>query len=347
MNANVCFLSTLAAFFTSWLPDVKGLSENTIRSYQYAFALLFEYLHDVLGTDPSKVTFDTMTKNVLTGYLNWLEETRGCLPRTRNQRLAALSSFATYAIGEDPIKAMGFCSTIKSIPAKRVAKDTFPPYFSIKEIEQLLALPDTSKRRGYRDAVLLSVMYSSGARAQEVCDIRVSDCHFGEQTTLTLVGKGRKIRQVVIPSPCAKLLEGFISHNNPSHLSAEGQSRHLFSSQTHEHMSVSCIEAIVKKYVTEAKEKYPNLYNDGPYSPHSFRHSIAVHMLEAGIPLPIIKVFLGHASIESTMVYATVSPELAGKYLLEKTPVLGIKTTGWKKFISDALPFLLKYSCKA
>lgn len=91
----------------------------------------------------------------------------------------------------------------------------------------------------------------------------------------------------------------------------------FFSSQTNEHMTISCVEEIVKKYVRMAKQENPSLFREKNYSPHSFRHSIAVHMLEAGIPLPVIKNFLGHSSIEVTMIYATVSDELKNKYLKE------------------------------
>lgn len=92
---------------------------------------------------------------------------------------------------------------------------------------------------------------------------------------------------------------------------------HAFSSQINEHMTIFCVEEIVKKYVRLAKMENPSLFREKKCSPHSFRHSIAVHMLEAWIPLPVIKNFLGHSSIEVTMIYATVSDELKNKYLKE------------------------------
>jgi site-specific recombinase XerD len=344
MSRSTHFLEHLTTFFTSWLPDTKGVSTNTIRSYKHAFGLLFEYLDKKLKFKPDHVRFDTLTRDVLTGYLDWLENERGCKPQTRNQRLAALSSFARFAVGQDAIETMGFCAAVEGIPGKRADKNELPAYFSLEEISLLLALPDTSKKIGYRDAVLLSVMYASGARAQEVCDLMISDCHFGEQTVLTVTGKGRKVRQVVIQQACAALLKGFIERRLFNRSMEEGLTRHLFSSQTHEHMSISCVEAIVAKYVKIAKERYPEQFQCKVYSPHSFRHSIAVHMLEAEIPLPVIKTFLGHASIESTMIYATVTPALASRYLKEKSTLLDIHTTEWKKPIVDALPFLLRYT---
>ena len=102
-------------------------------------------------------------------------------------------------------------------------------------------------------------------------------------------------------------------------LNASGTQRHLLSSQTHEHMTISCLEAIVKKYVLKAKKFRPDLFHEH-YTPHSFRHSIAMHMLESGIPLPVIKTFLGHASIATTMIYASANYELVNKYLRDKNP---------------------------
>jgi site-specific recombinase XerD len=343
MNTKRDFLGLLAPFLTTWLPHTRGLSKNTVRSYQQAFSLLFEYLHDECGKKPMSVGFDTLAKDVLCDWLDWLEERRGCKPRTRNQRLAALSSFASYAAEEGMESAMAFCSAVSAIPAKRTPKGGSMVHFTLEEVRLLLALPDTSRRIGARNAVMLSVLYSSGARAQELCDLKVGDVHFGEQTVLKITGKGNKTRQVAIHKQCANLLRRHIKRTGLSG-GSDIQSRHLFSSQTHEHMSISCVEEVVAKYVAEAKNLYPGKFQHERYTPHSLRHSIAVHMLEAEIPLPVIKVFLGHASIETTMVYATVTPELAAKYLREKSPDIGVKLTPWKKSMTDKLPFLLKFA---
>jgi site-specific recombinase XerD len=344
MKSEKGFLELLASFVSIWLPHTKGLSKNTVRSYRQAFSLLFEYLHEEHGKKPMSVTFDTLTKDVLCGWLDWLEAHRGCKPKTRNQRLAALSSFAEYVAEENLGSAIAFCSTVAAIPAKRTPKGGSVVHFTLEEMGLLLALPDTSRCVGSRDAVMLSVLYSSGARAQELCDMKVGDVHFGKQTVLRIVGKGNKARQVAIHRKCADLLRRYLklvglNGNEPSTLS-----RHLFSSQTHEHMTISCVEEVVGKYVVKAKGLYPDKFPHKSYTPHSFRHSVAVHMLEAEIPLPVIKVFLGHASIETTMVYAAVTPELAAKYLKERSPDIGVKLTAWKKPITEALPFLLKYA---
>ena len=123
---------------------------------------------------------------------------------------------------------------------------------------------------------------------------------------------------VTIPENSAVMLKNYLNSRNLSVSNVKNRQRHIFSSQTNEHMSISCIEAIVKKYVVKLKEAYPLLFRRKTYTPHSFRHSIAVHMLECGESLVVIKAFLGHVSIQSTTVYASVTPELANKYLRER-----------------------------
>jgi site-specific recombinase XerD len=132
-----------------------------------------------------------------------------------------------------------------------------------------------------------------------------------------LRGKGGKSRTVVIPEQCARLLKKHMGQIEPKCPGAD--LRHVFSSQTREHMTISCVEEVVKKSILKAKETRPDLFPHN-YTPHSFRHSIATHMLESGIPLPAIKAFLGHASINTTMIYTSVSQELVAEYLKERNP---------------------------
>ena len=156
----------------------------------------------------------------------------------------------------------------------------------------------------FRSAVL-RFMYATGTRAQEVCDLTVKSVNFRSTgTTIDIVGKGSKARRIRIPDPCASMLRKYIRHRR---IETEPD-RHIFSSQTHEHMTISCVEEIYKKYIKLAKEKTPNLFKEEHYSPHSMRHTTGQHMLEAGVPIMVIKAFLGHASVQTTQIY-TESPQ--------------------------------------
>lgn len=310
MKKNSAFLDVLSSYFTEYLPVTKGLSSNSIRSYKYSFQLLFSFLKEEKGILPEKVTFHTLEKDVPEQFLSWLEKCRSCSISTRNQRLSCISSFSKYAARKEPVEAAGFHGTLSSIPKKKES-EKMPVYFTKEEISIMLHLPSGIGTVGYRDLVLLSVLYASGARAQELCDLKVSDIRFGEKASIKLIGKGKRGRIITIPDDCAVLLKTYLEYEK------KAVESHVFSSQTHEHMTISCVEEIVKKYVREAKRKHPALFKEKRYTPHTFRHSIAVHMLEAGVPLPVIKNFLGHVSLETTLIYATVSDELKDKYLAE------------------------------
>lgn len=334
-------LQVLAEYFETYLPTSRGVSPNTIKSYQYAFRLLFEFMQDEMGIQPDKVTFDNFAGGSVLRYLSWLEKNRGCSAKTRNQRLAAIVSFAKYAAKKSFIQSLPFVSEVADIPKKKAPKDEDLRYFTKEEISILLNMPDSTQDCGRRDAVLMSTLYSSGARAQEICDLTVNDISFGKTTTIRLVGKGQKARMIVIPEKSSDLLKGYLKSRNLDVDNINLRLRHVFSSQTHEKMTISCVEAIVKKYVDHAKEKHPTLFKRHSYSPHSFRHSIAVHMLESGESLAVIRAFLGHASISSTMVYASVTPELANRYLRERSEGIDIpETVDANEERFSELPFL-------
>ncbi|MCD8501486.1 MAG: site-specific integrase [Bacillaceae bacterium] len=333
----------LEDFFTDYLPNVKGLSKNSITAYQYAFQLLFRYLLDEKGLRPDKVTFEALSRETIEDFLLYLEDERGCSIKTRNLRRAAIFSFARFASKKSFSAALPFYSGISQVPKKREPKKIGFKHFSKEEITTLLKMQDTSRLIGQRDVTLLSLLYASGARAQELCDIKLDDITLGSPTKVRLTGKGSKSRVVTIPDNCTAILKEYLRSRKLDLSSVVTKDRHLFSSQTREHMTIACVEGVVKKYVTKAKEENPHLFRENSYSPHSFRHSIAVHMLEAGDSLVAIKAFLGHSSIATTCIYATVTPELANKYLDERgKPLQDVASTNNPPPLSLAMPFLFR-----
>ena len=305
------FMNLLENFFVDYLPHSAGLSENTIRSYKYAFRLLLEYLQEKRGLFPGQVTFSCLDYENVNAFLLWLEDIRGCTASTRNQRLAALSSFASYAQNRNFEAATIYMNAISKVTVKKLTQAP-RTIFSLDEVRILLALPNTSTEIGRRDQALLSLMYASGARAQEICDLRVRDVSFQKDgTRLTIMGKGNKTRRILISRPCAEILRKHIHSRRLDGM----PDRHLFSSQMHEHMSISCIEEIFKKYIRIAKEENPTLFQEKRYTPHTMRHTCATHMLEAGVPMMAIKNFLGHASISTTERYAELTQGTVNKHI--------------------------------
>lgn len=302
MKDNEIFLSALENFLNRYLPDTKGTSANTQRSYRDAFRLLFRFLIDEKKIQAGKIGYDSLDYQTLSDFLDWLQSGRKCASATRNQRLAALSSFSLYSQLVNPTESLAFRRAVLQIPHKKSTEKS-PVFFTKEEMKVLFSLPDRTTKIGRRDYAILSFMYASGARAQEVCDLRRKNITFGkDKTTVTLTGKGGKARRIGIPAVVGKIVEKYFVSTG------KGNEDYVFSSQTHGHMTVSCIEEIYKKYIELARKRNPGLFRL-EYSPHSMRHTTATHMVEAGIPMTVIKNFLGHSSVQTTLIYATVTQE--------------------------------------
>lgn len=306
-------LEVLSDFVDIHMPVIAGLSENTIRLYKSCFRLLLTYLHNVKGITPETAKFRLLDYETLTGFLDWLETEQKCSVSTRNVRLATLHSFAAYAQHRNLDAAMTFLTSLKRIPAKK-APSKPRTYFTREEVMALLRTPDIHSRMGRRDTVLLSLMYASGMRAQEVCDLTVGNVLDDDgKTILVITGKGKKTRRIRIADRCAVMLKDYLSWRGI----ARQAGRHVFSTQTHEHMTISCVEAIYKKHLQEAKRQNPSLFPVCGYSPHSMRHTCAMHMLEAGVPVMAIKNFLGHSSVTTTERYAELTQSTVDKHIQE------------------------------
>ena len=293
------FMLLLEQFFTEYMPLSSGLSPNTVRSYKHSFRLLFQYVYQVKKKDAGEIVFQDLDFETIDSFLKWIESERGCSVSTRNLRLSALTSFAAYAQNRNFEAATVFANAVRRVPVK---KASIQPRitFSLDEVSVLLRLPDPEKRLGFRDQVLLNLMYASGARAQEICDLKVRDFLVEKNLyKLTITGKGNKTRRIVIAKPSGILLKRYLEETGRA-----GQlDAYIFSSQTHPQMTISCIEEIYKKYVALAKAEHPKMFLEKRYTPHTMRHTTATHMLEAGVPIMAIKNFLGHSSISTTERY--------------------------------------------
>lgn len=309
----ITFMTLLEDYFKTYLPYSRGLSSNTINSYKQSFLLLLRFMLEEKGKKADDIRFSDLNYATLLDFFNWLETDRLCKPTTRNQRLSALSAFSEYAQNRDFDAASVFRSAIIRVPVKK-GKQKTRAVFTRQEIKILLGLPDESYETGLRDKVLLSFMYATGARAQEICDLKVRDLRIDvNSASVTLTGKGTKTRQVGIPVKMAGTLQSYIKHKHIESF----PNRHIFSSQTHEQMTISCVEGIYKKYVSLAKKNNPELFLADSYPPHSMRHSTACHLLEARVDIVTIKNILGHVSVQTTQIYAEMSQNTVDQKLRE------------------------------
>lgn len=298
------FLDVMEDFISSYLPLEKGCSSKTVESYKTTYRLLLDYLYEHKNLPSDQISFDKLDYETITGFLDWLQENRNCSARTRNQRLAALNSFSKYA-RNICLEAAFLRNTLNKIPQKKAQRNV-KSIFTLDEVQILLAMPSDHTEIGRRDKVLLSAMYGAGTRCEETCSLKVKNIRFnknGGANVDIIKGKGGKSRTVWISEPCARLIKGYIRYRDI----ADKPEAYLFKSQTHEKMSVSAIEEVYKKYIAKAKQEHPDKFRSDDYTPHTMRRSAASHMLESGIPMEVIRTFLGHSSVYTTELYAVLS----------------------------------------
>lgn len=304
------FAYYLTNFLSRYLPGILGLSQNTIMSYRDTFSLFLDYCSKNKNIKPEKVSLEHLDRKLIEEFLEWLEKTRKCITSTRNVRLAALHSFCRYLQMECP-DFIHPAQQILSIPMKK-KKKVFVEHITLEAIKFLLAKPDCCTEKGRRDMVLLSLLYDSGARVQELVDIKVRDIRTTYPSTVKLTGKGNKTRIIPLMKPMTGLLKSYLKENRL--LAPHTFDYPLFSNRSKDKLTRAGIAYVVRKYVTIAIKESPGLFPK-KVSPHCFRHSKAMHLLQSGVNLIYIRDFLGHVDIQTTEVYARVDGEMKRKAL--------------------------------
>lgn len=292
------FPRILSSFLLNKLPVVQNQSGNTITSYRDTFIRLLTYMQDVVRVNAGKVRVDDLTVERVTEFLNWLEKERGNSVSTRNQRLAAIHSLFQHIQVQSP-EYMFQCQQVLAIPFKKSEKKQVA-FLSEDETKALLAVPDTESRKGRRDQVLLSLLYDSGARVQELADLRVCDLRLDSPAQVKLTGKGRKTRSVPLMDKTVVLLRQYLHEQrlvNPS-----CYEHPLFFNAQRKKLTRQGIAYVLKKYaeacgITEI-------------SPHRLRHTKEMHLTEADINPIFIRDFLGHTDLKVTEVYSKTSVKM-------------------------------------
>ena len=206
------FARYLTEFLTTYLKGQKNVSKNTILAYRDTFKLLLRYCQDMESLPPERITMKTLSVELITRFLGWLEQERKCSVSTRNQRLAVIHSFFRYTQGEDPSGIYHFQS-VMAIPIKK-SKKVLVEHLTPEALTQLLNQPDRHSAKGRRDLTLMSTLYDTGARVQELIDIKVCDVILDVPAVIILTGKGKKSRRVPIMKNTVKLLQAYLSEND-------------------------------------------------------------------------------------------------------------------------------------
>ncbi len=332
------FTKALTAYFSTYLPLTCGVSPNTCNSYRDAFKLLLLYFQEEKGVPANSIELRMLNRNLVSDFLDWLEAQRKVSVTTRNQRLAAMKAFAHYVQYRNP-EYLENCTDIITMRPKKHEKPVIP-FLTEDELKALLAQPDPSTRHGLRDLTLLSLLYDSGARVQEITDLQLKDIRLTNPAMVTLTGKGRKARQVPLMKETCTLLDTYIRNFD---LNSEPLTAPLFFNKKGEALSRYGITYILKKYVSKAEL-------DGSarkISPHGLRHTKAMHLLRAGVNMIYIRDFLGHVDISTTEVYVRIDAEMKRKVFEEKVPNFTPNTTMPWEEDKDLLQWLTQFGKKS
>lgn len=312
------FARTLTRYLTDFLPGQRNVSSNTIKSYRDTFKQLLLYLNEEYDIRPEFIKFENLNADRIRCFMAWLEKIRNVSINTRNQRLAAIHSFYRYAQSECP-EILFESQRILGIPFKKKQHSVIK-HLTKENLKFLLEQPDISTKKGLRDSAIMSTLYDTGARVQELIDLKVKDVRLTEPAIITLTGKGEKMRSVPLMDKTKHLLRLYME---ASHLLENGrQQSPLFHNSRSQSFTRPGIAYILKKYFEMARKNHPETIFPEAIHPHMIRHTKAIHLLEAGVNLIYIRDLLGHVSITTTEIYLKADNELKRAALESAYPEL-------------------------
>ncbi len=315
----------LQGFFHNYLPQLKGMSPHTVHSYRDSLKLLLLFLSRDNGSVDS-LRLDDMTVNAIEAFLNYLETQRHNSTGTRNTRLSAVHSFFRYVATTSP-ELLYQSQQILSIPFKRT-RTRAVEYLEFEELEAVLDKVDRSKPDGRRDYALLVLMFNTGARVQEVLDLKADDLRLSSPFCVHIFGKGRKERICPIWAKTAGILNEYIEERGIDLKTPVT----VFTNHRGTPLTRFGVRYILTKYVQKAVDTFPSLKVKRIH-PHSIRHSTAVHLLKSGVDLANIASWLGHSSTNTTNKYATIDLEMKREAIAKATPPQGesFSPSSWRK----------------
>ena len=304
----------LERFFGDYLTTQRGMSRHTIHSYRDAILLYLRHAAEQANTSVERLDLDHFTAHRVTVFLAHLEHDRGNSIRTRNARLAALHTLARYLATQHP-ERLAELQRVLGVPFKRGGRNAPLEYLEQNEIKALLDSVDRTTRWGQRDYVLLALMFNTGARVQEIVDLRRCDVRTDAPHQVRLNGKGNKIRTCPIWPSTAALLKELAECSN---LDTDGEA-FIFTNRRGGQLTRFGVRYILQKYVRACTSSVDTLH-DKSIHPHTLRHTTAIHLLKAGVDFATISQWLGHATLNTTMTYARADLDTKRQALTQVFP---------------------------
>ena len=299
------FSKNLTDFLTLYLPGEKGASYNTVCAYKDTFMLFLRFMKEQNAINADKLTLNQITQERIVAFLEWIQKERQCSNSSRNARLAAIHSFFRYLQYRNSANLHEW-QRILSIPVKKAGNPSIH-HIPLEGIKLLLEQPSQSTPKGKRDLTLLSLMYDSGARVQEMINLTPASLNLNRPHTIHLWGKGNKGRIVPLMNSQIHLLKDYMECNRL--LEAYASKYPLFYNSRREKLTRMGITLILKKYANVARA-IDSLLIPEVVTPHILRHSKAMHLFQSGVNLVYIRDFLGHTSISTTEIYARADSKL-------------------------------------
>ncbi|MCD8339994.1 MAG: site-specific integrase [Burkholderiales bacterium] len=317
------FAHWIGRFFTVYLIDERSCSHLTVDSYRVAIIMYLDYMEESRDIKPEKMELKNFTKESVEGFLDWLQKEKEASISTRNQKLAAIKSFARYLQEKVP-DYMEEYQKILSIPTEKAPAHEIS-YLKPEGVKLLISQIDLRKRNGLRDLLIMSLLYTVGLRVSELTEIRVGDLQLSYPPSMKVHGKGDKTRQVPIAPEVLPRLREYLKRMKYD--LAIDASEPLFKNHHKEQFTRRGIAYLVTKYADMARKINPAII-PADMSPHKLRHTAAMEMLGSGVDLMQIKDILGHASLTSTEVYAKADPKFKSK---------AVEMASKKQFLPEAV----------
>ncbi len=319
--------SAIRVFFSQHLPLTRGLSARTIASYRDAFVLLLRFVAERHRCAVADLGLAHIGPGDVIDFLDHLETDRKNSVATRNARLAAVHSFARFVAMRYP-ESVENCQRLLAVPSKRGPVHTVD-YLESQEIGAMLESVDTRKRNALRDRALLLTLFNTGARVQELLDIRPGDLQLDRPHVVRLRGKGRKERVCPLWPETVECLRAVLAASPD----IGATNAPLFRNNRGEPLTRFGVRFVLLQYAQRASVHAPSLMVKRVH-PHTYRHSAAVHLLRAGVDLVTISHWLGHASVETTNRYAAVDIETKREALERARPVapnMSVDLSAWRR----------------
>jgi site-specific recombinase XerD len=314
----------LRDYFTDHLPRVRGCSPHTIHSYRDTIALLLRFIAEQRKVPVAALDLNDLDPPRILAFLSHLEDQRNNGVTTRNARLAAIHALFRFVASRNP-EQRDLAQRAIAVPFKR-APNRAIDYLEYEEIDSILKAIDRTTSQGVRDYALLSTMFNTGGRVQEIVDLRIRDLQLSRPFQVRLFGKGKKERYCPLWPETAAVLRSFCKQRKID-LSPEA---HIFINHRGQPLSRFGVRHILSRCLNAASENAPTLTKKRLH-PHSMRHSTAVALLKSGVDISTISHMLGHASPTTTNRYAKVDLDMKRKAIAKVRPVSRRSRTPWAK----------------